>query len=135
MRNGMIVLGVGAILAMAIYAAPLTTLAADISAKVPGSIEPPAHTKKSGASTAYRGKVSAVDASGMTLTVGKLVLEVSPDTRIIKNGHPATLDQGTVDEIVSGSYRKEADGKLHAVSIRFGGYGGKKHKEMHASSS
>jgi hypothetical protein len=38
----------------------------------------------------------------------------------MKSGKPATLADGTVGDEVAGSYRKDADGKNNAVSIRFG---------------
>ena len=62
----------------------------------------------------------------MTLTVGKLTLQVTSDTKITKDGKPATLADGVVGEPVSGAYQKTADGKLNATTIHFGAKAEKK---------
>ena len=68
----------------------------------------------------FHGKLGAVDTSAMTLTVGKLTLQVTSDTKITKDGKPATLADGVVGEPVSGTYHKTDDGKLNAITIHFG---------------
>jgi Domain of unknown function (DUF5666) len=76
----------------------------------------------------FHGKVSAIDASAMTLTVGERTFEITSETKITKDGKPATLADGTVGEMAGGAYKKGADGKLTATSIHFGAKE-KKHKE------
>ncbi|MGH7988934.1 MAG: hypothetical protein ACREDS_01890, partial [Limisphaerales bacterium] len=73
--------------------------------------------------------VSALDANAMTLTVGKLTVQVTSETKITKDGKPATLADGAVGEPIGGYYKKDADGKLHATTIHFGG----KKKEVSGS--
>ena len=68
----------------------------------------------------FKGKLSAVDTNSMTLTVGKRTFEITSETRITKDGQPATLSDGVLGEKASGAYKKDADGKLTATSIRFG---------------
>jgi hypothetical protein len=57
------------------------------------------------------------------------MLQVTPDTKITKNGQPATLSDGVVGQPISGSYKKTDDGKLNAVTVHFGAKGGEKQKK------
>jgi hypothetical protein len=68
----------------------------------------------------FHGNLKAVDASAKTITVGKLTLQITPDTKITKDGKPAALSDGVVGEPVSGAYTKTADGKCNAVVVHFG---------------
>ena len=68
----------------------------------------------------FNGKVKAVDMSTLKLTVGKLTLQVTKETKITKDGKPATLADGVVGEPVSGTYHKTADGTHNALTIHFG---------------
>ncbi len=68
----------------------------------------------------FNGKVGAVDTAAETLTVGKLTLHVTPETKITKDGKPATLADGVAGEHVSGIYQKAEGDKLNAVVIHFG---------------
>lgn len=67
----------------------------------------------------FRGKIDAVDKTAKTIKVGERTFEVTAETRIMKGGKPATLDDAVVGEEVGGVY-KEADGKLTALSLRLG---------------
>jgi hypothetical protein len=65
----------------------------------------------------FRGTLaSKTDAS---ITVGTRTFEITSETKIVKDGKPATLADGEVGKPVAGSYQ-EADGKLVAKMIRFG---------------
>lgn len=70
----------------------------------------------------FRGKVASVDKEAKTFTVGQRVFLVNEDTKIVKNGKPAKLEDAVVGEDVGGVYKleKTADGKLIATSVRFG---------------
>jgi hypothetical protein len=57
----------------------------------------------------------------MTLTIGKRTFNMTSATTITKDGKPAGLADGAVGEPVSGAYKKNAEGKLDAVTVRFGG--------------
>jgi hypothetical protein len=81
----------------------------------------------------FNGKLSAVDTNAMTLTVGERTFEITSETKITKDGQPATLSDGMAGEKVSGSYKKDADGKLTATSIHFGEK--KKKKETNPDST
>jgi hypothetical protein len=65
----------------------------------------------------------------MTLTVEKRTFNMTSETIVTKDDKPAVLADGVVGEPVRGAYKKNADGKLDAVMIRFGGAGGAAKKE------
>jgi hypothetical protein len=68
----------------------------------------------------FHGKVDAVDTKAMTLTVGSRTFQITPDTKISKDGQPATLSDGVAGEPVRGTYKKTEAGKLDALSVHFG---------------
>jgi Domain of unknown function (DUF5666) len=76
------------------------------------------HVKKHGAP--FHGKVTAVDTTAMTVTVGTKTFDVTSDTKITKDGQPATLTDVTVGEVVAISYKKGDAGKLNATTIHIG---------------
>jgi hypothetical protein len=113
--------------AVVILAAPTLSLAQDTSTNAPV-----ASTPKHKHGVPFHGVVSALDANAMTLTVGKLTVQVTSETKITKDGKPATLADGVVGEPASGYYKKDADGKSTATTIHFGS---KKKKTSDTSSS
>jgi hypothetical protein len=70
----------------------------------------------------FRGKVASVDKEAKTFTVGQRVFLINDDTKIVKNGKPAKLEDAVVGDDVGGVYKleKTADGKLVVTSVRFG---------------
>lgn len=72
----------------------------------------------------FNGRISAVDTINKTITVGqsekKRVFHITSETRMVKAGKPAILDDAVVGEEIGGLCRKTDDGKLEAVSLRFG---------------
>ena len=70
--------------------------------------------------TPFTGKLTAVDKTAKTITVGERTFQITSETRIYKAGKPGTLDDAVVGEIVGGAARKTDDGKMAAVSVRFG---------------
>jgi hypothetical protein len=124
----------GSVMAMAVLAAPLSTRASDGSTNLPTAPQPaPLHKRQP--ALPYHGKVVAVDTKAKTLTVGTMVLLVSNHTHIVKDGQPATLEQGVIGEYVNGAYRKSDDGKLRAISINFGAHGEIKHRQPAAATN
>src|SRR6266542_1390773 len=69
------------------------------------------------AGNVFRGKIDAVDKTAKTIKVGERTFQVTAETRMMKAGKPATLDDAVVGDEIGGTY-KEADGKLNAVSLR-----------------
>lgn len=80
----------------------------------------------------FRGTLKAVDKDAMTLTLaGKekdRVIHITSQTRFIRDGKPATLNDAILDGEVAGSARKTDDGRTEAVSVRFGPAPGKSSK-------
>jgi hypothetical protein len=114
--------------AAALVAMPALSRAEDTNAPASPSQAAPAKPKKH-EGLVFRGKVSAIDAKAMTLTVETRTFAVTSDTKITKDGKPATLADGVVGEPVGGAYTKTGDGKLTATSVHFGAKAEKKNKE------
>ncbi|HEY1172402.1 MAG TPA: hypothetical protein VGH19_13625 [Verrucomicrobiae bacterium] len=72
----------------------------------------------------YQGKVKASDKTAMTLTLeGKekeRVITVTSETKITKEGKPATFGDIPAGETVRGQVKKTADGKESATSVFIG---------------
>jgi hypothetical protein len=68
----------------------------------------------------FRGTIKAVDNTAKTISVGTLTLQITSESRIIKTGKPATLQDVAAGDNVAGSYRKDPDGKMNVVSLRIG---------------
>jgi Domain of unknown function (DUF5666) len=114
-----------AIVTVALVGAPAVIRAEDATAPAAGAAAAPA--KKHG--QAAKGKISAVDATAMTLTVGEQTFTATADTKVSKSGKPATFADLAVGDSVSVSYKKGEADKLTATSITVGGKGkGKKKK-------
>jgi hypothetical protein len=107
---------------------PVLSRAQDSNAPASPNQTAPAKPKKH-SNPPFHGKLSAVDTNAKTLTVGTLTLQVTPDTKITKDGQPAVLADGVVGEQVRGSYKKTDDGKLNAVTVHFGVKSGEKPKK------
>ncbi len=70
--------------------------------------------------TSYRGKITSVDASAKTFTVGKHTIKVTDEIKITKNDAAATMADIAADEQVRGSYWKKEGGSLEAKSVKLG---------------
>lgn len=105
------------LLALGMALLPVVSSAADMKTNTPADqmTPKPKHT-----AIPFRGKISAVDTKAMTLTVGNRTFEITSETKILKDGQPATLSEGAVGEQVRGTYKKTEDGKLEALSVQFG---------------
>lgn len=68
----------------------------------------------------FRGTVAAVDKAAKTVTVGERVFHIASETKLMKNGQPATVGDISVGDAIAGNYTKGDDGKLTAKMIRFG---------------
>jgi hypothetical protein len=106
--------------AAAMVAAPMVTRAQDATntPAMSGQETPVKHKKHD--TVSFHGKLSAIDTNAMTLTVGERTFEITSETKITKDGQPATLADGVVGEMAGGAYKKGADGKLSATSVHFG---------------
>jgi hypothetical protein len=95
----------------------------------PATTASPAASPKAAAEPATRpmpflGKVSAVDQSAKTFTIGgkqgSRVMKVTENTTITKAGAPATMADIIQNEKARGSYLKNADGTLEAKTLKIG---------------
>lgn len=78
----------------------------------------------------FSGKVKAADKTAMTVTLeGKekeRVVAVTSETKITKEGKPATFADITTGETIRGQVKKDDAGKEHATSILIGAAPAKK---------
>lgn len=108
------------LLAAALLALPAVSPAQNAGSNGSGASDQTAPAKPKKHNPPFHGKLGAVDLSAKTLTVGTLTLQVTAETKITKDGKPATLADGVVGEPVRGAYHKTAAGKLDATTIHFG---------------
>jgi hypothetical protein len=88
--------------------------------KSPPVSPPPAAAEKKPKAGPFYGKLKALDKAAQTITVGKRTFLITPKTRLNKAGHPATLNDAVVGEVVSGYVRPDETGKLAATVVNFG---------------
>ena len=68
----------------------------------------------------FHGKVTAVDQTSKTFTIGKQTFKVTGTTIITKGGNAATMTDIVVDEKARGTSLKQADGTLEAKTVKIG---------------
>ena len=110
-------LAVLSLLAVAIVVAPARMLAQD--QKGPGTTEKK-HASKNNKGIPFHGKVKALDKTLKTISVGERVFQITSETKIKKDGKPATMDDAVVGDDIGGTYTRSADGKLTAKTLRLG---------------
>jgi hypothetical protein len=120
MKKHIVKIATLSLLAAAVIAVPALSRAADATTNTPGSSGQTVTPKPGRNVIPFHGKITAVDANAMTLTVGNLALQITSDTKISKDGKPAKLSDAVVGEQVRGAYRKSEGGKLNAVTVRLG---------------
>jgi hypothetical protein len=103
------------LVAAILAAMPATGRAADAT-NAPAATMP--KVKKNGVS--FHGKVTAVDTNAMTLTIATQTFNLTSETRVTKDGRPATLSEISVGESVRGTFKTDAAGKLTATAINAG---------------
>ena len=111
------------LLAAAIAGLPLEALAQ--TTNKPAAVKPSTPdqsdaTAKKKAGHPFRGKLAAMDQTAKTIKVGESIYQITSQTKIMKAGKPATLDEGVVGEDVGGYAKPTDDGKMTATSLRFG---------------
>lgn len=106
-----------ALVAAALAAAPAIVNAQDSTTTKPHTAQAERHTNKK---HPFHGKVKSVDAAAQTVVVGKTTITVTAETKIIKNGAPATFADITVGEKIGGSGTPEGKGKLTANTLTIG---------------
>ena len=124
MIKSLLRIGAVSLLAAAIAGMPVQLLAQ--STNKPATTKKSATAKKESsakkkAAHPFHGKLAAVDKVAKTIKIGESVYQITSETKITKNGKPATLDEGVVGEPVSGYAKPAEDDKMVATSVRFGG--------------
>ncbi|HEX7618988.1 MAG TPA: hypothetical protein VF480_09760 [Verrucomicrobiae bacterium] len=132
MKKHVVKLSMLTLCAAAILAVPALSCAQDTTNAPAAAGQTPTagkHNAMPSATLQFHGTLSAVDTNAMTLTVGKRTFNMTSETIITKDGKPAVLADGVAGKQVRGAYRKNEEGKLDAVTVRFGGSTGVKKKE------
>ena len=126
MRKHIVKIAAASLWVAALATTPLLSQAADAPAKAPAAADSaaPAKAKKHGET--FVGNLTAVDATAMTLTVSNLTLQVTSDTIIKKGSQPAKLSDGVVGQPTRGTYEKNAEGKLVALTVHLNSKAGGK---------
>ena len=88
-----------------------------LRAQVPGI--PVGTNRLANQTVPFRGKLKAIDLTAKTITIGERTFQITSETKISKSGEPAMLSDAAEGDMVAGSYKKNADGKLDAVTLRF----------------
>src|ERR1035441_3875342 len=118
MKNNIAKITLFTLVAAALVALPVVSRAEDSTNTPPPASTHPA--KKIGG-LPFKGKVAAVDPSAaMTFTVGTLTMAVTSETKITKDGQPATFADITAGASVTGSKKKGADGNPPASWEKLG---------------
>lgn len=108
------------LLAFGVWLGASSLMAADVPTKTPS---PSGTTPAAKRNPPFVGVVQKVDIKAGTLTLngkdGGRVFYVNAETRITKNGQPATLRDAQVGEEAAGTF-KDVEGKRYAVSLRLG---------------
>jgi len=123
MMKSVLRIGVLGLLAAAIAGTPAQLLAQSTNnptaAKKTSAAKKEAATKTKAAHP-FRGKLAAVDKIAKTIKVGESVYQITSETKISKDGKPATLEDGVVGEPVTGYVKPAEGGKMAATTVRFG---------------
>jgi hypothetical protein len=112
-----------AVLGFALASAPVTAQAQSTNA-APSAPTAPAKAKAKAAKNQYKGTITAIDASSITVKTASssLTLAVASTTLFqfgtAKKNTPATAADFAVNDAVTGSYTKAADGTMTAVTVR-----------------
>ena len=135
MMRSILRIGAVGLLAFAVAGMPAQLLAQTTNTTAPAKKTTAAKkdSKKAKAAHPFNGKLVAVDKVAKTLKVGESVYQVTSDTKITKDGKPATMEEGVVGEPVRGYAKPTEDGKMVATTVHFGAKGedkgGSKRKE------
>ena len=103
---------------------PTAAPAASTNMQVPDKTAPAMATAPSMKKTPYKGSITAIDASSLTVQGAKapLTLAITADTKFqfgtSKKNTPATVADFAVGDKVTGSYLKNADGTMTAETVR-----------------
>jgi hypothetical protein len=115
MTKTMLKAGLAILLAGAVTATPYQ-LFAQATNKAAGEQKEASHKQLSGP---FHGKLASMDKTAKTITVGKRTFHITSESKLLKAGKPATLDDAVVGEEISGGFRTE-EGKMVATKVNIG---------------
>jgi len=113
MNNKLIKCACLPLLAVALAAMPLPSRA-DEANHAPA----PRQTGPKNAALPFKGNVVSVDAAALTFSTTNLTIAITSATIIKKGGQPAVFADIAVGTTVTGSCKKDADGKLNATAVK-----------------
>jgi hypothetical protein len=93
----------------------------------PGAADTAKTEKKS--AHPFHGKLAAIDKTANTVTIGKSVYHLTAETKIKKDGNPATLADAAVGDQASGYVKPADDGTMNASTLNIGAKLEAKHVE------
>ena len=99
------------LLAIAVAGTPVTLRAQTATTNAPAK-------KNLNRAYPFRGRLKTIDTTAKTISLGTETIQITSETIITKAGKPATLADAVVGDLVGGSYRKDAEGKSNAISVR-----------------
>jgi len=121
MKHTLITSAFVAILGLAFLSAPITAQAQTTTAtsSTAPATAPAKPAKKKSDKIEYKGNITAIDASSVTVASKEktLTLAIAPTTKYQKDGKTATLADFAVGDAVTGSYTKDSTGALTAYSL------------------
>lgn len=120
MKKNILRIALMSVLAAAI-ATPVMAQQTNVAKDKSATAKPePVKAEKKQEGLPFKGTVAKIDKDAKTLTVGDKTFQITSETKIKKAGKDATLESGVVGEEVALKYKTAADGKLTALSVRFG---------------
>ena len=102
-------------MAAALIAVPAISHAADKTKDAPAATD---SAKKK--TLPFHGKIRAVDTTAATITIGKMTINITSETKITKDGKPATVADLAVGDMAGGAYKKDEADKKNATVIHVG---------------
>ena len=120
MKKSILKLAVFGLLTSAIAVMPVRSFGGEAAKEEKPAAGSEATPKPKSDTMPFKGKIASVDKAAKTLTVGERTFQITADTKIMKGGKPATLDDAVAGEEVGGVAKKSADGKLTVQSLRLG---------------
>ncbi len=108
--------------ALSVATGGLATAAETKPAAAPAT-EKKTDTKKSSKQqkVPFKGEVKKADQQAKCFAIGERTFHITSETRIQKDGKPATFQEVKVGEKVTGSYATSPEGRLEAISVFVGG--------------
>jgi hypothetical protein len=115
MKHFSLKIGLMSLLATAMVATPVALQAQT----QPTNALPPGFIKIARDEIPFHGKLNAINTNAQTITINNQVIQITTNTIITRMGKRTKLAEGAPGDVVAGSLRKEADGKLNAIDLRF----------------